>query len=214
MSCSEHTSCPLNFCVPTTSTPSSRLAARAFANWLRQPSARTSSAISTKASPRRTRHTSNLTSSKTTPSRRTTDMALSNRDRIDRMFQVLAPALDDFISTVVGQGDPSLGAVWTKLVQAKDSKNGAPSTKTYDALDPQVQFRILTEGNITGGFKAGWYPFNQAIGRTGETFASELREVRNEWAHNGTFTDDDAYRALDTGERLLKLIGAAKEADA
>lgn len=120
-------------------------------------------------------------------------MALSNRDRIDRMFQILAPALDDFIATVVGQGDPSLGAVWTKLVQAKDSKNGAPSTKSYDALDPQVQFRILTEGNITAGFKPGWYPFNQAIGRTGETFASELREVRNEWAHNGTFTDDDAY---------------------
>ena len=140
-------------------------------------------------------------------------MALSNRDRIDRMFQVLAPALDDFISTVVGQGDPTLGAVWTKLVQAKDSKNGAPSTKAYDALDPQVQFRILTEGNITGGFKPGWYPFNQAIGRAGETFASELREVRNEWAHNGTFTDDDAYRALDTAERFLKLIGAAKEAD-
>lgn len=110
-------------------------------------------------------------------------MALSNRDRIDRMFQALAPALDDFISTVVGQGDPPLGAVWTKLVQAKDSKNGAPSTKTYDALDPQVQFRILAEGNITAGFKRGWYPFNQALGRTGETFASELREVRNEWAH-------------------------------
>jgi len=140
-------------------------------------------------------------------------VALSNRDRIDRMFQILAPALDDFISTVVGQGDASLGAVWTKLVQAKDSKNGAPSTKTYDALDPQVQFRILTEGNITAGFNPGWYPFNQAIGRTGETFASELREVRNEWAHNRTFTDDDAYRALDTGERLLKLIGAPGEAD-
>ena len=140
-------------------------------------------------------------------------MALSNRDRIDRMFLVMAPALDDFISTVVGQGDPSLGAVWTKLVHAKDSKNGAPSTKTYDALDPQVQFRILTEGTITAGFKSGWYPFSQAIGRTGETFASELREVRNDWAHNGSFTDDDAYRALDTGERLLKLIGAAKEAD-
>ncbi|MDJ0491339.1 Swt1 family HEPN domain-containing protein [Rhodococcus qingshengii] len=140
-------------------------------------------------------------------------MALSNRDRIDRMFQVLAPALDDFISTVVGQGDPALGAVWTKLVHTKDSKQGAPSTKTYDALDPQVQFRILTEGNITGGFKPGWYPFNQVIGRAGETFASELREVRNTWAHNGTFTDDDAYRALDTGERLLTLIGAAKEAD-
>lgn len=140
-------------------------------------------------------------------------MATSNRDRIDRMFQVIAPVLDDFISSVIGQADPALGADWTKLVQAKDLKNGAPAGKVYDALDPQVQFRVLTEGNITAGFKPGWYPFNQALGRAGETFASELREVRNEWAHNGTFTDDDAYRALDTGERLLGLIGASTEAD-
>ena len=141
------------------------------------------------------------------------DMAVSNRDRIDRMFQSMAPALDDFIASVVGQGDAQLGVVWTKLVQAKDIKNGAPEDKVYDPLDPQVQFRILTEGNITNGFKAGWYPFNKALGKAGESFAIELREVRNSWAHNGTFSDDDAYRALDTGERLLKLIGAMKEAD-
>ncbi len=140
-------------------------------------------------------------------------MALSNRDRIDRMFQTMAPPLDDFIASVVGQGDPELGAVWTKLVQAKDVKNGASGDKVYDPLDPQVQFRILTEGNITSGFKPGWYPFNKALGKAGESFAIELREVRNSWAHNGTFSDDDAYRALDTGERLLKLIGAMKEAD-
>lgn len=140
-------------------------------------------------------------------------MALSNRDRIDRMFQTMAAPLDDFIASVVGQGDPELGAVWTKLVQAKDVKNGATGDKTYDPIDPQVQFRILTEGNITSGFKAGWYPFNKALGKAGESFAIELREVRNSWAHNGTFSDDDAYRALDTGERLLKLIGAMKGAD-
>ena len=57
-------------------------------------------------------------------------MALSNRDRIDRMFQAMAPPLDDFISSVIGQGDPKLGAVWTKFVHAKDTKNGAPSNKT------------------------------------------------------------------------------------
>jgi predicted AAA+ superfamily ATPase len=140
-------------------------------------------------------------------------MALSNRDRIDRMFQVLAPALDDFISSVIGQADPSLGAEWIKLVQAKDLKNGAPAGKQYDPLDPQLQFRILTEGNITAGYKPGWHPFSQVFGRTGETYAAELRGVRNEWAHNGTFNDDDAYRALDTGERLLRLIGAAPPAD-
>ena len=26
----------------------------------------------------------------------------------------------------------------------------------------QVQLRMLTEGNITGGFRKGWYPFNEA----------------------------------------------------
>ncbi len=139
-------------------------------------------------------------------------MALSNRDRIDRMFQVMAPALDDFIASVIGQGDPSLGAAWTNLVSLKDQKGGAPAGKDYDPLDPQVQFRILTEGNITGGFKSGWYPLSDRIGRSGESYASELRQVRNDWAHNQPFTDDDAYRALDTGERLLRLIGA-DEAD-
>lgn len=140
-------------------------------------------------------------------------MALSNRDRINRMFETMAPALDDFIASVIGQGDPALGAAWTKLVQLKDGKKGAPADKTYNPLDPQVQFRILTESSITSTFKQGWYPFNKTFGKAGESFAIELREARNNWAHNGTFTDDDAYRALDTGERLLKLIGATKEAD-
>lgn len=140
-------------------------------------------------------------------------MAVSNRDRIDRMFQAMAPALDDFIASVVGQANPALGAEWTRLVQGKDVKKGAPAAKTYDPLDPQVQFRILTESNITAGYKQGWYPFSQALGKAGESFAIELREVRNTWAHNGTFSDDDAYRALDTGERLLRLVGAAQEAD-
>jgi hypothetical protein len=140
-------------------------------------------------------------------------MALSNRDRIDRMFQVMAPALDDFISAVIGQVDPALGADWTKLVQSKDLKNSVSTGKIYDPRDPQVQFRMLTESNITGGHRPGWYPFNQAVGKAGESFAIELREVRNNWAHNGTFTDDDAYRSLDTGERLLRLVGASAETE-
>ncbi|MGV0041602.1 Swt1 family HEPN domain-containing protein [Mycobacterium colombiense] len=141
-------------------------------------------------------------------------MTLSNRERVDRMFVAMAPALDDFIASIVGQGNPSLGAEWTKLVQGKDLKNGAPSTKSYEPLDPQVQFRMLTEANITGGHRKGWYPFDEALGKAGKSYAIELREVRNAWAHHGsTFSDDDAYRALDTGERLLKLIGASAVAD-
>lgn len=140
-------------------------------------------------------------------------MAISNRDRMGQMFEILAPALDDFISTVVGKEDQALGADWTTLVLAKDVKNGAPATKQYDPLDPQVQFRMLTEGNITSGYRPRWYPFSEAIGRAGESYAIELREVRNAWAHNKPFTDDDAYRALDTAQRLMTLTGSPEAAD-
>ncbi|WP_334138935.1 Swt1 family HEPN domain-containing protein, partial [Corynebacterium variabile] len=139
-------------------------------------------------------------------------MALSNRDRIERMFAAMAPALDDFISRVVGQEGKELGANWVQLVQAKDEAKGITG-KVYDPRDPQTQIRMLTEGTITKHYKAGWFPFTDALGRAGETFASELRETRNAWAHNQAFTDDDAYRALDTAERLLKLIGAPEEVD-
>ena len=80
-----------------------------------------------------------------------------------------------------------------KLVQAKDAKNGVPLGKSYDQHDPHVQLRMLTESNITGGFKKGWYPFDESLGKAGESFAIELREVRNTSAHNGSFSDDDAY---------------------
>ncbi|MGN7246938.1 Swt1 family HEPN domain-containing protein [Janibacter anophelis] len=138
-------------------------------------------------------------------------MALSNRDRIGKMFEIMAPVLDDFISTVIGKDSPQLGAQWADLVKAKDAKNGAPPGKVYDPLDPHVQLRMLSE-NITGQAKPGWFPFNDVLSRAQQSYATELRDVRNSWAHNGTFTNDDAYRALDTAERLLMAVNAPEAA--
>ena len=132
-------------------------------------------------------------------------MAVSNRDRIGKLFEVIAPALDDYISSVIGAVDPSAGANWVQLVAAKDGHAG----KVYDPLDPQVQLRMLTESSITTNVKPRWYPFSDTLGRVGEAFATELKTARNTWAHNGSFTDDDAYRALDTAERLMTSAGQA-----
>jgi hypothetical protein len=93
----------------------------------------------------------------------------------------------------------------------KDKKRGVEG-KEYDALDPQVQLRMLTE-NIPHNLNPGWYPFDDAIGRVGQGYSKELREARNDWAHNKSFPDDDAYRCLDTAERLLVAIGATSTAD-
>ncbi|WP_310964088.1 DUF499 domain-containing protein [Nocardioides terrisoli] len=136
-------------------------------------------------------------------------MAVSNRDRIGKLFEVIAPALDDYISSVIGAVDAAVGANWVQLVAAKDGHAG----KVYDPLDPQVQLRMLTESSITNNVKPRWYPFSDTLGRVGEAFATELKNARNTWAHNGSFTDDDAYRALDTAERLMTLLGKPAEAD-
>jgi predicted AAA+ superfamily ATPase len=137
-------------------------------------------------------------------------MATSNRDRIGRMFELLAPALDEFITRSVASA-LNKGTDWTTLVQLKDESKKI-SGKAYVRLDPQVQLRMLTE-NIPAGLRKGWYPFDDAIGHVGQGYCKELREYRNDWAHNKPFTDDDAYRCLDTAERLLVLVGAAGVAD-
>src|SRR5215217_8959886 len=78
-------------------------------------------------------------------------MALSNRDRIGKMFELLAPALDEFIAHSVAPQLPER-ASWTVLVKLKDEKKGIEG-KEYDRLDPQVQLRMLTE-NIPHNLKA------------------------------------------------------------
>ena len=57
--------------------------------------------------------------------------------------------------------------------------------------------------------------FGQTLGRTERSLVNELLDTRDKWAHNLTFPKnyDDAYRVLDSIERLLRPIGALEEAD-
>lgn len=140
-------------------------------------------------------------------------MATSNRDRIGRMFEILAEALDAFIAEVL---EPQIGGSdWALIVKLADEDKGITG-KAYSREDPQVQLRMLTEG-ITGRVKKGWYPFKGVVTREHEAYASLLRETRNQWAHNASFDDDAALRALDYARLLLGAIGqtyAAEKVDA
>lgn len=55
--------------------------------------------------------------------------------------------------------------------------------------------------------------FRNTLGHAERSLVSELRDVRNRWAHQTPFDSDDAYRALDSIGRLLTAISApeAKE---
>lgn len=106
----------------------------------------------------------------------------------------LAGRLDPIIA---GRLAPSLGGLpWTTVLIELDKMRGKPP-KTYATTDLQAQLKILTErlGNL--GF-----PFDDNT-RLVTTLGSELRIVRNRWAHNDELTTLDAWRAHDFAVRLL-----------
>ncbi|MGV0906271.1 DUF499 domain-containing protein [Mycobacterium novum] len=136
---------------------------------------------------------------------------ISNRNRVRRGLELLGESLDTFIAGATRDkldGDKH----WTLLLAAKDAGKGAGASKKYNPVDPQNGLRMLTE-NITSRAIPGWYPFNDLLSRAEQSLASELRDIRDREAHHEPFSADDAYRALDTTERLLRAIGAADAAD-
>ena len=60
--------------------------------------------------------------------------------------------------------------------------------------------------------KVMWESWNEVyrnnLGRTERSLVSELRDVRNRWAHQEPFSSDDAYRALDSSRRLLEAVSS------
>jgi hypothetical protein len=129
-------------------------------------------------------------------------VAVSNRDRVQKGFETLAEGLEPFIDEKMSAAAPT--GDWIAMLEARDEqKNGV--RKTYDKNDPAVLLRCLTEE---------WRVFSRSLSRAQQSFASELRDTRNRWAHNDKFSADDTYRALDTMERLLQAVGASEQADA
>ena len=131
-------------------------------------------------------------------------MALSNRDRVGKGFEILSNGLNDFVDHAMSSVDVPAGLTWIQMIEARDeAKTG--SRKTYEKSDPAVQLRMITDE---------WRIFGKVLSRAQQSLASELREIRNKWAHNEKFSNDDTYRVLDTMERLLVAAGAPSDAEA
>ncbi|GAA4162743.1 Swt1 family HEPN domain-containing protein [Gryllotalpicola daejeonensis] len=128
----------------------------------------------------------------------------SNLDRVGDALDVVSAALEPFIARVLGPHLPAGVSDWTALLAAKDGIDG----KAYSPSDPQVQLRVLTERMGGLGF-----PFSDYLSRAEQNLAGELRSNRDAWAHRLPFSADDAYRALDTAERLMRAINASSAAD-
>ncbi len=129
-------------------------------------------------------------------------MAMNNRDRVGKAFDLLSEGLLDEVDDVMTRAYKT--ADWPAAWAKEDTQRRGWPLRTLTKHDVQVQLRAITEQG---------YHFKGVLSRAQQGFASELRETRNLWAHNEPFSSDDAARALDTIERLLHAVGAVDSAE-
>ncbi len=127
-------------------------------------------------------------------------MAATNHERVGRALALLSEGVAPFVER---ECQARYGERWLAAVARMDPGT-IQSGKRVSPTDAQFLLKVIWDE---------WQSvFRTTLGQSERTYVSELREVRNRWAHQGAFSGDDAYRALDSVHRLLLAVSAADEA--
>lgn len=131
-------------------------------------------------------------------------MATSNIERIGKGLQILRAGLAPYIkreliSTYKERWWVSgIEAVMENAVGREALTGSGTPDERFERLDVQALLVVMWE-NWNNCFKT-------ELGHSGRSYVSELREVRNNWAHQQPFSPDDTFRALDTMSRLVEMV--------
>ncbi len=122
-------------------------------------------------------------------------MALSNRQRVEKALDFMRDGLTPFVKREM---ESCYGDKWLQEAAKSVSRESDWTDDLH--LDVHALLLIMWEH---------WNEaFRQVLGHAERSLVSELRDVRNRWAHQNAFTSDDTYRALDSASRLLTAISA------
>jgi predicted AAA+ superfamily ATPase len=131
-------------------------------------------------------------------------MAITNHERVGKALEMLTGGLKPFV-------ERELKSTYQQEWFEETRKTMAASQLQFlgNADTPQwdVQALLLTVWNQWNEV------FRKTLGQAERTLVSELREVRNRWAHQRPFSTDDAYRALDSIARLLTAVSAPEASE-
>src|SRR5437868_1665663 len=126
-------------------------------------------------------------------------MAITNRERVGKGLDLLATGLRPFVEREL---KTHLGEKWETALSENVPRGG--KAKPVNLQDPQTLLGIVWDQ---------WHNvFRNVLGHSDRSLVSELREARNQWAHNEQFSSNDTIRALDSVERLLTAVSAADAA--
>ena len=130
-------------------------------------------------------------------------MAITNHERVGKSLDLLKEGLQSFVEREMKAQHKQQ---W--LIAARASV-GDTQTHLFGGSEPQWD-----AASLLAVMWNQWEPvFKRTLGRSERSLISELREVRNLWAHQKPFNGDDAYRALDSASRLLTAVSAPQAED-
>jgi len=129
-------------------------------------------------------------------------MALTNRERVGRALDLLRDGLAPFVEREFTNVYKDRAAVEARRFVQDDRLN---LDRPFAEWDVAPLLRLMWEA---------WNDvFRRTLGHTERSLVSELRDIRNRWAHQNAFSTDDAYRTLDSVTRLLTAVSAPQVED-
>jgi hypothetical protein len=129
-------------------------------------------------------------------------MAVTNHERVGKALDLLKEGIAPFVARAC---KAKYGDNWVQVVTGNSGLPAGAAGRKVSPTDSQFLLKVMWDE---------WQPvFRNVLGQTDRTYVSELRGVRNRWAHQDSFSTDDAERSLDTMRRLLLAVSAADAAN-
>src|SRR3989442_2441090 len=124
-------------------------------------------------------------------------MAITNHERVGKALELVKTGLAPFV-------EREFKSLYKERALAEAQRfmtsERLDANRPFSSWDAAVLLRLMWDS---------WNEvFRRTLGQAERTLVSELRDVRNRWAHQEPFSGDDADRALDSAERLLAAVSA------
>jgi predicted AAA+ superfamily ATPase len=124
-------------------------------------------------------------------------MAITNHERIGKGLELLKAGLGPFVER--------------EFKSTYKERVGIEAARFMGETRLNTQ-RTIADWDSAALLKLMWESWNdifrRTLGPSERSLVNELRGYRNKWAHQESFSGDDAYRALDSSGRLLIAVSA------
>jgi len=132
-------------------------------------------------------------------------MPMTNHELVGRALELLKQGLVPFVERELKNKH---GQAWFEHTLSVLSESQARQFGTAD----KPRWDVATALGVVWN---EWdVVFRASLGQAERTHIRELRDARNRWAHQEPFSNDHAYRTIDSTARLLTAISAPEASDA